>query len=162
MVRYGRKFKKMSKLDDLRTRLTVLFHLRKERINAISFNRRKSQSPTTDEGLISHAALFEQWGFMDYIAARTLLLKGLDASVKLTPKMFYKLNWEQVHEMQRVHAVNLSVVGQLIWPACALAATAVEKYAKAIVSVQVAMQPLSDLYWMIFQFGGVKRGLGGD
>ena len=128
-------------MDDLERYRTALFHVlrqRKEQINRISMVRRRAKSSTEDENLISAANLFEQWGFMDYIAARTLLLTALEASLK--PPMPRKFDppssaLEQPRRLEQQYVVSALAAGELIWPACALAATSVEKYCKAIVTV---------------------------
>jgi hypothetical protein len=128
----------MSELNALRTTLLALLGQRREKINAIPWKRLKSLSPTMDKGLIGHVILFDQWGFMDYLAARTLLLKGLDASLKPDlPRKFSSPEAlrDYLHQRDRMYAVNLMTAGELVWPACALAATAVEKYCKAIITV---------------------------
>src|SRR5262245_994849 len=72
----------MWNLQEYRTALVDLLQQRKKKINAIPWKRRKSFSSTRDDHLIGLAVLFEQWGFMDYIAARGLLVKALEASLE--------------------------------------------------------------------------------
>lgn len=128
----------MIDLQSCRKKLLCILQQRKKQINSLSYTRRRSRKTTTDESLISAAGLFEQWGFMDYIASRTLLLSALETSRKPPlPRKFTDTSpiSEQLHQFNRQYVASALSAGELIWPACSLAATSVEKYCKAIITI---------------------------
>lgn len=109
-------------------------------------SRQKSGTPVKDEKLIVPILFFAEWGFMDYVAARGLFLQALDASrpVEYPRKSDTASSLiRQIQNVESSRAASQLWVGNLVWPACALAATSVEKYCKAIVAIKEKKLPPS-------------------
>lgn len=106
-------------------------------------NRRKSKKSVKDQGIIQIATWFRQWGFMDYIAARTLFTRSLEVVADKVPSRAQNIDELQktVARSQHDQIAKGLEVGELLLPACALAATSVEKYFKAIVTLKEKTKP---------------------
>lgn len=102
-----------------------------------SIKRRNSKTVARDREVTASAQFFQLWGFWDYIAARSLLVAILESlSEPDLPKARGLEEFQkQLTLASQKHTIDLLYQGQLIWPACALAATSVEKYCKALVTV---------------------------
>lgn len=110
---------------------------------AESIKRRRSKTLVKDQDIIHAASMFRQWGFMDYIAARELLTRALETIKEPIPTRARDIN-----ELAKKNAITQQTeiaksleVGHLLLPACALAATSVEKYFKAIVTLKDKKKP---------------------
>lgn len=106
-------------------------------------SRQKSKTSVKNQDVIHTATMFRQWGFMDYIAARDLLTRPLETFKEAIPTKV-----RNVGELAKKNAIGQQAkmvkgleVGQLLLPACALAATSVEKYFKAVVTLKEKKKP---------------------
>ena len=106
-------------------------------------SRQKSKTSVKDQNIIHTARMFRQWGFMDYIAARDLLTRPLETFKEAIPTKV-----RDVGELAKKNAIGQQAkmvkgleVGELLLPACALAATSVEKYLKAVVTLKEKKKP---------------------
>lgn len=108
-----------------------------------SMNRKRSKKSVKDQNIIQIATWFRQWGFMDYIAARILLTRPLEPIEEKVPARAQNVDELQkaLARVEHAEVAKTLEVGDLLLPACALAATSVEKYFKAVVTLKEKKEP---------------------